>query len=175
MGAPTIVSVEVERPNGRLREWEDALSAHVGRVDPVLREQEAVRCLPMDERPFEGAHRIWRTRRNALVQGGVHQLSIHPLIDHTDTDIANPGDARFGLQRELQIRPTRPHLHSDPGRLDPDRHDAAARSTRSRAPRSKRSRSCCRVRPMPRLPPYSSVASHTDGTAGRDCRGSCTP
>ena len=54
MVAPAIVSVEVERPSGRLREWEDTLSAHVGRVDPALREQEAVRCLPMDERPFMG-------------------------------------------------------------------------------------------------------------------------
>jgi AraC family transcriptional regulator, positive regulator of tynA and feaB len=54
LGAPTIVSVKVERPNGPLHEWEDALSAHVGRVDPGLREQEAVLCLPMDERPFEG-------------------------------------------------------------------------------------------------------------------------
>src|SRR5208337_4980628 len=54
VGAPAIVSVEVERPSGRLREWEDALSAHVGRVDPVLREQEAVRCLLTDERPFMG-------------------------------------------------------------------------------------------------------------------------
>ena len=54
MGAPAVVSVEVERPSGPLREWEDALSAHVGRVDPELREQEAVRCLLTDERPFRG-------------------------------------------------------------------------------------------------------------------------
>ena len=54
MGAPSIVCVEVERPSGPLRKWEDTLSAHVGRVDPGLREQEAVRCLPMDERPFTG-------------------------------------------------------------------------------------------------------------------------
>ena len=54
MGAPSIVRVEVERPSGPLRQWEDALSAHVGQVDPGLREQEAVRCLPMDERPFTG-------------------------------------------------------------------------------------------------------------------------
>ena len=54
MGAPSIVCVEVERPSGRLREWEDAHSAHFGQIDPALREQEAVRCLPMDERPFAG-------------------------------------------------------------------------------------------------------------------------
>ena len=54
MGAASIVRVEVERPSGPLRKWEDALSAHVGQVDPGLREQEAVRCLPMDERPFMG-------------------------------------------------------------------------------------------------------------------------
>ena len=54
MAVPTIVSVEVERPSGRLRKWEDTLSAHVGQVDPKLREQEAVRCLPMDKRPFMG-------------------------------------------------------------------------------------------------------------------------
>jgi AraC family transcriptional activator of tynA and feaB len=54
MGAPTIVRVEVERPSGRLREWEDTLSAHVGQVNPGLREQEAVLCLPMDEGPFTG-------------------------------------------------------------------------------------------------------------------------
>ena len=54
MAAPAIVCVEVERPSGPLRKWEDALSAHVGRVDSGLREQEAVRCLPMDERPFAG-------------------------------------------------------------------------------------------------------------------------
>ena len=54
MGAASIVRVEVERPSGPLRKWEDALSAHVGQVDPGLRKQEAVRCLPMDERPFTG-------------------------------------------------------------------------------------------------------------------------
>ena len=54
MGAASIVRVEVERPSGPLRKWEDALSAHVGQVDPGLREQEAVRCFPMDERPFTG-------------------------------------------------------------------------------------------------------------------------
>ena len=54
MGAPSIVCVEVERPSGRLRQWEDAHSAHFGQIDPALREQEAVRCLPMDERPFAG-------------------------------------------------------------------------------------------------------------------------
>jgi AraC family transcriptional activator of tynA and feaB len=54
MGTPTIVCVEVERPNGRLRKWEDALSAHVGRVDPSLREEEAVSCLPVDDRSFKG-------------------------------------------------------------------------------------------------------------------------
>jgi AraC family transcriptional activator of tynA and feaB len=54
MGTPTIVCVEVERPSGPLRKWEDTLSAHVGQVDPALREQEVVRCLPMDERSFKG-------------------------------------------------------------------------------------------------------------------------
>ena len=54
MRAPSIVCVEVERPSGRLREWEDAHSAHFGQIDPALREQDAVRCLPMDERPFAG-------------------------------------------------------------------------------------------------------------------------
>ena len=54
MVATTIVSVEVERPSGRLRKWEDTLSAHVGRVDPALREQEAVSCLQTGERPFMG-------------------------------------------------------------------------------------------------------------------------
>jgi AraC family transcriptional regulator, positive regulator of tynA and feaB len=54
LAAPAIVSLEVERPSGRLRAWEDALSAHVGRVDALLREQEAVRCLPTDERAFKG-------------------------------------------------------------------------------------------------------------------------
>ena len=54
MAAPAIVCVEVERPSGRLRKWEDALSAHVGQVDPALREQEAVSCLQTGERPFMG-------------------------------------------------------------------------------------------------------------------------
>jgi AraC family transcriptional regulator, positive regulator of tynA and feaB len=54
MGAPTIVCVEVERPNGRLRKWEDTLSAHIGQVDTRLREQEVLRCLQADERPFSG-------------------------------------------------------------------------------------------------------------------------
>lgn len=54
MGAPAIVSVEVERPNGRLRAWEDAISAHIGQVDPALREQEVVRCLPTGQSPFMG-------------------------------------------------------------------------------------------------------------------------
>jgi AraC-like DNA-binding protein len=54
MGASTIVCVEVERPSGPLRKWEDTLSAHVGQVDPALREQEALRCLPIDERSFKG-------------------------------------------------------------------------------------------------------------------------
>ena len=46
MVATSIVSVEVERPSGRLREWEDTLSAHLGQVDPALREQEAVQLPP---------------------------------------------------------------------------------------------------------------------------------
>jgi AraC family transcriptional activator of tynA and feaB len=54
MGTSTSVCVDVERPSGRLRKWEDTLSAHVGQVDPALREQEAVSCLPRDERPFVG-------------------------------------------------------------------------------------------------------------------------
>jgi AraC family transcriptional activator of tynA and feaB len=54
MAAPTIVCVEVERPNGRLRKWEDTLSAHVGQVDTRLREQEVLRCLQADEHPFSG-------------------------------------------------------------------------------------------------------------------------
>ena len=54
MGASTIVCVEVERPNGPLRKWEDTLSAHVGHVDPALRGQEALSCLPMDKRSFMG-------------------------------------------------------------------------------------------------------------------------
>ena len=57
MGAPFIVSVGVERPppgGGRLREWEDAYSAHIGQVDRRLRGQEVVSCLSMDERPFYG-------------------------------------------------------------------------------------------------------------------------
>ena len=54
MGASTIVCVEVERPSGPLRKWEDTLSAHVGQVDPALREQEAVSCLAVDERSFMG-------------------------------------------------------------------------------------------------------------------------
>ena len=44
----------MERPNGRLRKWEDTLSAHIGQVDPGLREQEVLRCLQVDERPFLG-------------------------------------------------------------------------------------------------------------------------
>ena len=126
MGAPTIVCVEVERPSGRLRKWEDTLSAHVGQVDPALREQEAVSCLPMDERSFMGRIEYGALGEMLLCKLAAHQLSVHPLVDHTDTDIANPDDARFGLQRELQICPMRPHLHSDRGRLDPDRHEAAA-------------------------------------------------
>jgi AraC-like DNA-binding protein len=55
MGASTIVCVEVERTSGRLRAWEDALSAHVEQVDPALRKQEAVSCLQKGEpRPFMG-------------------------------------------------------------------------------------------------------------------------
>ncbi len=54
MGASTIVCVEVERSSGRLRKWEDTFSAHVGQVDPGLREQEAVLCVPIDERSFMG-------------------------------------------------------------------------------------------------------------------------
>ena len=48
------VSVEVARASGRLRAWEDALSAHIGKVDPEFREQEAVLCLATVQRPFVG-------------------------------------------------------------------------------------------------------------------------
>jgi AraC family transcriptional activator of tynA and feaB len=51
MVASRIVGVEVERPRGRLRAWEDALSTD---IDPVVREQVAVHCLSMDERRFMG-------------------------------------------------------------------------------------------------------------------------
>ena len=54
MVVSTVVRVEVERPSGRTREWEDALSDHVGQVDPALREQEAVSCVQIGERPFMG-------------------------------------------------------------------------------------------------------------------------
>jgi len=55
MVATSIVSVEVKRPSGRLREWEDTLSAHLEQVDPALRKQEAVSCFQKDEpRPFMG-------------------------------------------------------------------------------------------------------------------------
>ena len=50
MGRLGIVCVEVERPSGPLRKWDDALRAQIG----AFREQEAVRCLPMDGRPFKG-------------------------------------------------------------------------------------------------------------------------
>jgi hypothetical protein len=63
MGVPTIVCVEVERPSGRLRKWEDTLSAHVGQVYPGLREEEALRCLPMDERSFWGVSNMARSVR----------------------------------------------------------------------------------------------------------------
>jgi AraC-like DNA-binding protein len=47
----TIACVEVERPSGRLRGWEDALSAD---IHPALREQVTVHFLPIDERKFMG-------------------------------------------------------------------------------------------------------------------------
>ena len=50
VGRLRIVCVEVERPNGPLRKWDDTLRAQVG----ALREQEALSCLPMDERSFMG-------------------------------------------------------------------------------------------------------------------------
>lgn len=48
------VSVEVARPSGPLRAWEDAVSTHIGQVGPELRNQQAVYCLPTDQRPFMG-------------------------------------------------------------------------------------------------------------------------
>jgi AraC-like DNA-binding protein len=51
MVASTIACVELERPSGRLRAWEDALSTD---IDPLIREQVGVHCLPMDERRFMG-------------------------------------------------------------------------------------------------------------------------
>lgn len=54
MVATPIVCIEIERPSGRLRAWEDALSTHVGQVDSALREQEALSCFQRSERPFMG-------------------------------------------------------------------------------------------------------------------------
>jgi AraC-like DNA-binding protein len=51
MVALTIACVEVERPSGRLRAWEDTLKAD---IDPALREQVEVHCLPTDKRRFAG-------------------------------------------------------------------------------------------------------------------------
>jgi AraC family transcriptional activator of tynA and feaB len=51
MVTSTIACVEVERPSGRLRGWEDALCAD---IDPALREQVTVHCHPIDERRFMG-------------------------------------------------------------------------------------------------------------------------
>lgn len=41
-----VVSVEVDNPAGPVRQWEDALSRHVGQVSPDLRDQEIMRCMP---------------------------------------------------------------------------------------------------------------------------------
>lgn len=49
-----IVRVELGRPNGRLREWEEAQSFYVGKVDRALSYQESVSCFNATERPFVG-------------------------------------------------------------------------------------------------------------------------
>lgn len=52
MGAPEAFSLEIERPEGPLHAWEEALSEHIWRVDRALRDQETVQCFATDERPF---------------------------------------------------------------------------------------------------------------------------
>ena len=56
MGASTIVCVEVERPNGPLRKWEDTLSADVRLVDLLFAAGGVSRF--MDKRSVHGAYRI---------------------------------------------------------------------------------------------------------------------
>ncbi len=62
----------------------------------------------MDEGSFMGRIEYGALGGMLLCKFGEQPLSAHPLADHTYTDIANPGDARFGLQRELYNRPTWP-------------------------------------------------------------------
>ena len=126
MGAATIVCVEVERPSGRLRKWEDTLSAHVGQVDPGLREQEAVRCLPMDERPFMGRIEYGALGEMLLCKFAATNYRFTRSLTTPTPTLPIPMMLVSVSRGSVQICPMRPHLHSDRARLDPDRHEAAA-------------------------------------------------
>ena len=101
MVAATIVRVEVERPSGPLRRWEDALSAHIGQVDPRLREQEAVHCLPMDERPFAGRIEYGELGEMLLCKVAATNYRFTRSLTTPTPTLPIADDARFGLQREL--------------------------------------------------------------------------
>ena len=44
------ISVDVDRHNGSVPQWEDAQSGRIGRVLPALRDQDTIRCLPSGSR-----------------------------------------------------------------------------------------------------------------------------
>ena len=175
MVATSIVCVEVERPSGRLREWEDTLSAHLGQVDPALREQEAVHCLPMDERPFMGRIEYGALGEMLLCKVAATNFRFTRSLTTPTPTLPIPamlvsvsrGSCTF-VQRGRTCILT-------PGRLDPDRHEAAAR-LRDHEPRDRsvRDHAAAPVR-CSNCSPSSSDGIARRWNGRRDCRGSCTP
>jgi AraC-like DNA-binding protein len=68
-----VLSIEAEHPRGPVRAWEDAMSEHVGMVDPALRGQEATSCLPIGPRDFSG-----RLEYGALGEMSLCKLAVTP-------------------------------------------------------------------------------------------------
>ena len=126
MVASTMVCVEVERPSGRLRKWEDTLSAHVGQVGSGIREQEAVRCLPMDERSFIGRIEYGVLGEVLLCKFASNHYRLTRSLTTPTPTLPIPVMLVSLSKGSCTFVQQRPHLLSDRGRLDPDRHEAAA-------------------------------------------------
>jgi AraC family transcriptional regulator, positive regulator of tynA and feaB len=68
-----VVSIEVPNPQASLPQWTEALSTHVGRVTPWVRDEEVTRCVPTSLQDFEG-----RIEFGALGDGVLSKIAATP-------------------------------------------------------------------------------------------------
>jgi hypothetical protein len=85
-----VVSVEVEKHHGTLPQWEDALSACVGRVPPQSREEEVTRALPLGAHSFSGRIEFARLGDGALYKFAATPSSFSSSFRTATTTLPTP-------------------------------------------------------------------------------------